>query len=34
MPGANDVIKEGDILVLIGSKTNIEELIEETSHKE
>jgi trk system potassium uptake protein TrkA len=33
MPGANDVINDDDVLVLIGPKSKIDELIEETSKK-
>ncbi|RLC52270.1 MAG: TrkA family potassium uptake protein [Candidatus Cloacimonadota bacterium] len=33
LPGANDVIKHGDVLVLIGPKTKINNLITETSKK-
>ena len=33
MPGANDVINEKDVMVLIGPKTKIDDLIEETSKK-
>lgn len=33
MPGANDVVKDGDVLVLIGSKTRINNLINETVKK-
>ncbi|PID27587.1 MAG: potassium transporter [Candidatus Cloacimonadota bacterium] len=31
MPGANDIINEGDILVLLGSQSKITELINETA---
>ncbi|MDY6916025.1 MAG: TrkA family potassium uptake protein [Candidatus Cloacimonadota bacterium] len=34
MPGANDVVNEGDILVLIGPKNKINSLIQETERKE
>jgi K+/H+ antiporter YhaU regulatory subunit KhtT len=33
MPGANDVVNEDDVLVLIGPKTKIDDLIKETSKK-
>lgn len=33
MPGANDVIHEEDVMVLIGPKNRIDDLIEETSKK-
>jgi trk system potassium uptake protein TrkA len=33
MPGANDIINEGDVMVLIGPKIKIDELIEEISKK-
>lgn len=33
MPGANDIINEDDIMVLIGPKTRIDELIEKTNRK-
>ncbi len=33
LPGANDVINDGDILVLLGAKNNIDELIKEFSEK-
>jgi len=33
MPGANDIIHEGDVLVLIGPKHKINELIAETSRE-
>jgi len=33
MPGANDVIKDGDVLVLIGPKTKINDLINESVKK-
>lgn len=33
MPGANDIINEEDIMVLIGPKTKIDKLIEETNKK-
>jgi trk system potassium uptake protein len=31
MPGANDKINEGDVLILLGQKKNIDDLIRETS---
>jgi trk system potassium uptake protein TrkA len=31
MPGANDVLKQGDVMILIGSKANVNALINETS---
>lgn len=31
MPGANDMINEGDVLILLGSKGNIDKLIYETA---
>lgn len=31
MPGANDIVNEGDILILLGPKGNIDKLISETS---
>lgn len=33
MPGANDVVREGDILILLGPKGNIDKLIRDTSVK-
>ncbi|MFO7896114.1 MAG: TrkA family potassium uptake protein [Candidatus Cloacimonadales bacterium] len=33
MPGANDIIKDEDVMVLIGPKTRINELINETSER-
>lgn len=33
MPGANDIIKEGDILTLMGSKGNIDKLIYKTGKR-
>ncbi len=33
MPGANDVINEGDVMILLGPKGNIDKLIYETSLK-
>lgn len=33
MPGANDVVNEDDVLVLIGPKIKIDDLIQETSKK-
>ncbi|MBN2460142.1 MAG: TrkA family potassium uptake protein [Candidatus Cloacimonetes bacterium] len=33
MPGANDIVHEGDVLVLIGPKHKINELINQTSKK-
>lgn len=33
MPGANDIVRDGDVLVLIGSKTRINNLINETVKK-
>ncbi len=33
MPGANDIINEGDVLILLGSESNINSLIEQTSSK-
>jgi trk/ktr system potassium uptake protein len=32
-PGANDIVKDGDVLVLIGSKSKINNLINETVKK-
>lgn len=32
MPGANDIVNEGDILTLMGSKGNIDKLLYKTSH--
>ena len=31
MPGANDIINEGDVLILLGPKGNIDKLIYETA---
>jgi len=33
MPGANDVIKDGDVIVLIGPKAKINDLINESVKK-
>ncbi|HPV14604.1 MAG TPA: TrkA family potassium uptake protein [Candidatus Cloacimonadota bacterium] len=33
MPGANDVINEGDVLILLGSKGNVDKLIYDTGGK-
>lgn len=33
MPGANDVINEGDVLILLGSKGNVDRLIYDTGGK-
>lgn len=33
MPGANDYVREGDILILLGPKGNIDKLIKETAYK-
>ncbi|HNX37544.1 MAG TPA: TrkA family potassium uptake protein [Candidatus Cloacimonadota bacterium] len=33
MPGANDVLEEGDVLILLGTKGNIDKLIYDTSIK-
>ncbi len=33
MPGANDLINEGDVLILLGSKGNVDRLIYDTSGK-
>ncbi|MBN2853646.1 MAG: TrkA C-terminal domain-containing protein, partial [Clostridia bacterium] len=33
MPGANDIVHEGDVLVLIGPKSRINDLINETAQK-
>ena len=33
MPGANDIVHEGDILILLGPKGNIDKLIRDTSNK-
>ncbi len=33
MPGANDVLEEGDVLILLGTKGNIDKLIYDTSVK-
>ncbi|MFO7660046.1 MAG: TrkA family potassium uptake protein [Candidatus Cloacimonadaceae bacterium] len=33
MPGANDVIREGDVLILLGPKGNVDKLIRDTSGK-
>lgn len=33
MPGANDIVNEGDILILLGAKGNIDKLIYDTSVK-
>lgn len=33
MPGANDLINEGDVLILLGSKGNVDKLIYDTSGK-
>lgn len=31
MPGANDTINEGDVLILMGPKSNVDKLIHETT---
>ena len=33
MPGANDVVNEGDVLILLGSKGNVDKLIYDTTAK-
>lgn len=33
MPGANDILEDGDILILLGPKGNIDKLIYDTAVK-
>ncbi len=33
MPGANDIVNEGDVLILMGKKANIDKLIYDTANK-